>query len=302
MTQQEQQLLKGLTDRVNGTTLQNKDADAEQALRGALGSNPDALYILCQTVLMQQFALDNSGRQLAEARAEVQRLQQAQKPQEHGSFLGNLFGLGKSDDAPQPAAAPAQGATGYAPVHNPGMPSQQGYGQPLPQQTGYGQPMPQAGYGYGQPGVPYGYSAAPAGGGLFSGGGGFLQGAAQTAAGVVAGEFAFRALEDVFRGGGGRGFGGTEVVNNYYDDSGDRGPGDGFADRLQAADGLDGSISPDIEDRRGDASGFLGGGNDDTFSAGSDGDDSSNDDSGGDSDYGGDDFSSDDSGGSSDGF
>lgn len=169
MTQQEQGLLKGLTDRVNGTVLSNKDAEAENMLRGALGSNPDALYILCQTVLVQQFAMDNTQRQLTEARAELDRLKQA-KPEEHGSFLGNLFGLGKSDSTPV-QTAPAQG--GYAPVHNPGVPMPQpGYGQPMPQPS-YGQPMPQA---YGQPVAPYGYGAPSMGGGLFGGGGGFLQG------------------------------------------------------------------------------------------------------------------------------
>lgn len=299
MTQQEQQLLKGLTDRVNGTSLQNKDAEAESMLQGALSKNPDALYILCQTVLVQQFAMDNAQRQLTEARAELDRLRQAAKPQEHGSFLGNLFGLGKSDDTTPAQTTSAQG--GYAPVHNPGQPPQAGYGQPAPQ-PGYGQPMPQT---YGQPMPPYGYGAPPVmGGGPFGGGGGFLQGAAQTAAGVVAGEFAFRALEDVFHGfgggGEGRGFGGgTEVVNNYYGDADDRGSGDGFADRLQQADGLDGSISPDIEDRRGDSSGFLGGSGDgDNFAASDDTDYSSDDSSGG----GGDDFSSGDSGDSNDSY
>ncbi len=305
MTQQEQELLKGLTDRINGTALTNKDTEAETMLRSALGNNPDALYILCQTVLVQQFAMDNTQRQLTEVRAELDRLRQAAKPQEHGSFLGNLFGLGKGDDTPPPPA-PAQG--GYAPVHNPGVPPQPGYGQPVPQQ-GYGQPMPQ-GYGvpYGQPGPQYGYGVPAAGGGMFGGGGGFLQGAAQTAAGVVAGEFAFRALEDVFHGFGGggedRGFGaGSEVVNNYYDDSGDRGSGDGFADRLQQADGLDGSMSPDIEDRRGESSGFLGGSgdtsDDSAFDAGSDGDSADN---GSADSFGSDDYSSGDSGGSDDGF
>ncbi len=298
MTQQEQELLKGLTDRVKGTSLSNKDAEAESMLRGALGNNPDALYILCQTALVQQFAMSNAQRQLTEARAELDRLRQAAKPQEHGSFLGNLFGLGKSDNSASAQTAPAQG--GYAPVPSSSLPPQAGYGQPIPQ-PGYGQPVPQA---YGQPMSPYGYGAPPvAGGGPFGGGGGFLQSAAQTAAGVVAGEFAFRALEDVFHGfgggGEGRGFGGgSEVVNNYYGDAGDRGSGDGFGDRLQQADGLDSSISPDIEDRRGDSSGFLGGSGDgDNFAASGDSDYGGTDDS-----SGGDDFSSGDSGDSNDSY
>lgn len=266
MTQQEQQLLNGLIERVNGTQLQNKDSEAEQLLQGALGKSPDALYILSQTVLVQQFAMENAQKQLTEARAEIERLQTAAKPQEHGSFLGNLFGLGKSDDepAPQPAASPtappysagyAGAPTGYAPVRV-AAPVQYVPQQPPQAQPGYGQP----GYGYGG-GAPMGGGMfGGGGGGMFGGGGGFLQGAMQTAAGVVAGEFAFKAIEGMFHGGGERGFGGgSEVVNNYYDnDSSNTDSSGGFGDRLRDADGLGGGISPDIEDRRGESHGFFG--------------------------------------------
>ena len=250
MTQQEQQLLNGLIQRVNGTQVQNKDSEAEQLLNSSLQRNPDALYILCQTVLVQQFALDKSQRDLQAARAELEQAKQDASKQEHGSFLGNLFGLGKSDDKPTQApaiqASSAQG-TGYTPVNTPSAP-----------QYTSGQAPPPPGYGYGGSYAQPGY-APPMGGGMFGGGGGFLQGAMQTAAGVVAGEFAFRAIEDVFSGfgHGGRGFEGGETVNNYYE-GGDSGRGDGFGDRLQAADGYDSGLSPDIEDRRGDAQGFLG--------------------------------------------
>jgi uncharacterized protein len=264
MTQQEQQLINGLIQRVNGTQVQNKDADAENLLQRSLGPNPDALYILSQTVLVQQFALENVQKQLSAAQEEIQQLRQnaSQSGEKHGSFLGNLFGLNKDDDSRTAQPAPSA-PTGYQPVHNP-APPQPGYGQGYGQQ-GYGQQgypqQPPPGYGYG---APAGYGApmpgAPMGGGIFGGGAGFLQGAAQTAAGVVAGEFAFRAIEDVFQGFGGerRGFegGGTEIVNNYYDDRGDG--GSSFGDRLAAADGNDGGISPDIEDRRGEGHGFLG--------------------------------------------
>ena len=62
MTQQEQQLLSGLIDRVNKTPINDKDTEAEQALRSGLSGNPDALYVLSQTVLVQQFALENAQR------------------------------------------------------------------------------------------------------------------------------------------------------------------------------------------------------------------------------------------------
>ena len=276
MTQQEQQLLSGLIERVNGTQLASKDAEAENLLNSAFQRNPDAVYILCQTVLVQQFAMDNAQRQLVAARAEIDGLKQA-KPEQHGSFLGNLFGLGKGDDAPQQAPPPQSATvaygqpTGYAPVHNPAAPPY-GYAQ-QPPPPGYGPGgYPQAGYG----------SPMGGGGGMFGSGGGFLQGAMQTAAGVVAGEFAFRAIEDVFHGfggGGERGFGGGgEVVNNYYDNDSSSNDGSSFGDRLQSADNLGSGMSPDIEDRRGDSRGFLGNndGSDTPAFADDNSDDSSN--------------------------
>ena len=293
MTQQEQQLLSGLISRVNGTQLASKDGEAENLLNSAFAGNPDALYVLCQTVLVQQFAMDNAQRQLTAARAELDALKQQVKPEQHGSFLGNLFGLGKTDDAPPQQAAPTPPAvaagyasqpTGYAPVHSPVAPM-------------YPQQPPPPGYGYGGGYPQPGYAAPMGGGGMFGGGGGFLQGAMQTAAGVVAGEFAFRAIEDVFHGfggGGGRGFGGgSEVVNNYYDSAPTH--DGGLADRLQSADGLGNGISPDIEDRRGESQGFMG------ANDGSDSDTSAfADDNGGTDDAGFDDSSSFDDGSSSD--
>ena len=101
------------------------------------------------------------------------------------------------------------------------------------------------------------------GGGMFGGGGGFLQGAMQTAAGVVAGEMAFRAIEDIFSSHSGHGFtGGNEVVNNYYDSDNSRDDNGSFGDRLASANNYDGGVSSDIEDRRGEASGFFDNNND----------------------------------------
>src|ERR1700745_4273483 len=86
MTPQEQQMLQGLIQRVNQTQLPEKDTDAEEMLQQTLGRNPDALYILAQTVLVQQYALDQAQKQLADLRTQ----QQAQ-PKRATSFLGTLL-------------------------------------------------------------------------------------------------------------------------------------------------------------------------------------------------------------------
>jgi hypothetical protein len=235
MTSQEQQMLQGLIARVNQTQVTEKDSDAEQMLGASLGRNPDALYILAQTVLVQGYGLEQAQKQLADARQQVddlqQQLAQQQAQPKHTSFLGSL--LGRDEPAPPPAVpAQYQQVPGY-PQGGPQGGYQPGYGQ-----SGYGQPYPPAGYG--APG--YG---APAGGG------GFLRGAMQTAAGVAAGALAFEGVESLFHGFGhaagygsefapmGGGFGGgprEEVINNYY---GDAAPGHehgGQADNLSGFD------------------------------------------------------------------
>jgi uncharacterized protein len=223
MTAQEQQMLQGLTDRVNQTKLPEKDEEAEQMLEQTLGRNPDALYILAQTVLVQQYALEQAQKQLADAREQADQLRQqmlpppGQQSRHSTSFLGNLLGL--KDDEPvrsntpqqPPPYAPVQG---YAPV--PGYGGGPVYGQP-----GYGPPVGYGGGGFGAPQS-----------------GGFLRSAAQTAAGVAAGALAFEGIESLMHGFGhaagygsefGTGFGGVggfggagrpeEIVNNYYGDT-----------------------------------------------------------------------------------
>lgn len=218
MTPQEEQLLNALIDRLNQTTLQEKDPDAEALLNQKLGANPDALYMLAQTVLVQNIALDQAKAQVNQLQQQVQQLQQHPQPAHTTSFLGRL--LGERDDqqspSPQPATLVQQQALapGYQQV-----PSQ--YAPPPPQQ---GQPYAQ----YGQP--QYQQTQYVPVGGQPS----FLRGAMQTAAGVAAGALAFEGVESILHGfgGGGYGWGGpgygaggfgerpVEVINNYYDQPG----------------------------------------------------------------------------------
>ncbi|RXH56414.1 DUF2076 domain-containing protein [Granulicella sibirica] len=269
MTAQEQQLLQGLTDRISKTPLDEKDPEAEQYLQQTLGRNPDALYILAQTVLVQQYALDNAQKQLAdlktqledtrtqldEAQQQAQRAVQQQVPQpKHTSFLGNLLGM-KDDDALPP---PPQ--TQYAPVQQGPRPgsfasNQQQYSAPPP--PPYAQPQYAPQYGAPQYAPPQ-YGAPQYGAPQYappSQGGSFLRSAATTAAGVAAGAIAFEGIESLVHGfehNGGQSmgsFGGNpspreEIINNYY---GDSSPSEHHSDHL----------SPDIEDRRNDTRQFA---------------------------------------------
>jgi uncharacterized protein len=210
VTPQEEQLLQALIERVNSTQLQEKDPDAEGLLNRSFGSNPDALYILAQTVLVQNIALEQAKVQVTQLQ---QQLQQArQQPAHATSFLGSL--LGRHDPQPEPPAPPAQ--TQFQPVQQPQFQSVQ-QPQYIPAQPP--QYMPAA---TGQPS--------------------FLRGAMQTAAGVAAGALAFEGVEAALHGVmghpgyswggpaigmGGFGMGGgfdrpveETVVNNYYDPPG----------------------------------------------------------------------------------
>lgn len=211
MTPQEQQLLNSLAERVNSTHLEEKDPDAEAFLNRSFNPNPDALYILAQTVLVQNIAIEQAKAQIAQLQLQAQ---QARQPAHATSFLGNLLGHRDPEPAPPPQAnvAPA-----YPPpvrtqyVETSYQPAQQGPYQSVPQQY-----------------VPTG-SAQPS----------FLRGAMQTAAGVAAGALAFEGVESVLHGlsghpgygwgepamgMGGFGMGGgmerpvdETVINNYYD-------------------------------------------------------------------------------------
>jgi hypothetical protein len=218
MNQQEQQMIGELAERLRTAPAPQIDRDADDFIRRTIGSRPDAVYILTQTVLLQQMALD-------QANARIQDLEQGARVPQQGFLPGQ----------PQ----------GYA---------QSAYAEPV-----YQAPPPRSGFSN------------------------FLHNAAQTAAGVVAGEVAFDAISSIFGGHRGGGFfegggimpGGETIVNNYYGDREqggfDPGRGDGNSRFEQAADDSDPGVSSDIEDDRGDSGGddFADTGGDD-YSGGDD--------------------------------
>ena len=113
MTPQEEQLLNALVERVNQTQLQEKDPDAEALLNGSLGPNPDALYILAQTVLVQNIALEQAKAQVTQLQ---QQTQQARQPAHATSFLGSLLGH-RDPEPPRPAYQPVNPQFTQAAVH-----------------------------------------------------------------------------------------------------------------------------------------------------------------------------------------
>jgi uncharacterized protein len=197
MTPQEQKMLDDLIARVDNTRLDEKDPEATQRIEDWSRRNPDAAYILAQTVLVQNYALEQAKSQIQSLQQQVVQHPALAQPKP-ASFLGGLFG---HKDEPRPQQAQLQ-QPGYTPV--PQYAAPQGYGQP----SGYPPPA------YGVP----------------QGGSSFLRSAATTAAGVAAGALAFEGIESLMHGfghaagfGGGYGFGDIggrpeeTIINNYYD-------------------------------------------------------------------------------------
>jgi hypothetical protein len=211
MTPDERQMLSDLFDRIRSTATGARDPQAEAFINDAMRAAPFAPYVLAQTVLVQQQALDGAARRISEL--EAQTRQSAPEPQQETSFLGNLgrslFGGPSTSTSTPPQARPgAYDASAYQRSQG----QQPNYAPP----PSYAPPQQQGGPWGGAP-------AAPSGGG-------FLSGALHTAAGVAGGVLLGNALEGMIggRGGGGglfgggglasSGFGGTrETVNNYYE-------------------------------------------------------------------------------------
>ncbi len=207
MTPQERQMLADLFERVRSAATGGRDAEAEAFIGEAVRAQPYAPYVLAQTTLVQQHALEAAAQRIAELEA---RVAAAAAPPQETSFLGNLgktlFGGGAS---PAPAPRSTYDASAY---------QRMGGGDPAGARQPAYAPPPQAG--------PWGAPAAP------SAGGGFLANAMTTAAGVAGGMMVANTLESLLGGrsglfggrsvgGLGGGFGGGETINNYYESAPD---------------------------------------------------------------------------------
>jgi uncharacterized protein len=118
MTPEERQMLTDLAQKITQAPAPARDPEADELIRTQIGSRPDALYMLTQTVLIQNIALDHAKQQIQQLE---QRAAQSSAQQAPTSFLGSLFGSHPS----QPAAAPAQTpGYGQAPPPPPYAPAQ----------------------------------------------------------------------------------------------------------------------------------------------------------------------------------
>ncbi|MBV9505925.1 MAG: DUF2076 family protein [Acidobacteriia bacterium] len=270
MTDQERQMIEALAKRIQDAPAPQIDRDADDVIRRTIGARPDALYILTQTVLIQEMALTQAKAQIDELK------QRGSAGASSSSFLGST-----------PAERGSQ-AGGWGQESRGDRPG--GYRGSSYQEPAYQQPQ--------APPPQYAPPSQPSGGGAFSG---FLRNAATTAAGVVAGELAFSSLASIFGhhqggffGGGGEFFSGGSpvspvsetIINNYYDDDRDRGARNDWTDDNTRGDEdrYASASDSDPQDVSDDGSDVSDDGSDDGSDDYSSGDDSSYDDGSGSSD------------------
>ena len=83
MTQDELQLLTQLAYKIEQTPAVQKDPQADELIRTRIASRPDAVYLLTQTVMIQNLALEQAKKQIQDLQSRAPQ----GAPQSGGSFL-----------------------------------------------------------------------------------------------------------------------------------------------------------------------------------------------------------------------
>jgi hypothetical protein len=96
MTPDDRHLITGLFDRMRDLGTLTKDRDAEALINQSVRSLPDAPYVLVQSVLVQEQALQQADARIQDLEDKLRSLRENQPAQQSGgSFLGGLFGRGR---------------------------------------------------------------------------------------------------------------------------------------------------------------------------------------------------------------
>src|SRR5580698_8653058 len=113
MTEQERQLISGLGDRIRSAPAPQIDRDAYDLILHTIGTRSDALYILTQTVLIQEMALSQAKAQIEELQRQPANYSGA--PQQGGFLPGSYQGSGyQSSSYAAPPPPPPQSGGGFS--------------------------------------------------------------------------------------------------------------------------------------------------------------------------------------------
>jgi hypothetical protein len=100
VTPEEQRLLSDLAGKIAQTPAPPRDPEAEEFIRKNIGSRPDALYLMTQTVLIQNMALQQAQQQIRDLQ------QRAPQPGYPAASSGSFLGGGYQTQPQQPQYAP----------------------------------------------------------------------------------------------------------------------------------------------------------------------------------------------------
>ena len=99
MTPEERQLIAGLFDRMRSYGLPEKDREAEALINQSVRANPDAPYMLVQSVLVQEQALQAANDRVTQLEDELRELRgDARAPARSGGFLSGVWGGGRREE------------------------------------------------------------------------------------------------------------------------------------------------------------------------------------------------------------
>lgn len=108
MTPQERDLIMTVAKRLHGAAAPRKEPEADALIRQQIGNQPDALYLLTQAVIVQEFGLRQAKERVTQLETEVQQARSQPQAPQQGGFLGGL--LGGQGAAPVSRATTAQAA------------------------------------------------------------------------------------------------------------------------------------------------------------------------------------------------
>jgi hypothetical protein len=220
MSPEERQLIAGLFERMRRFGSPEKDRDAEALIGQQIRALPDATYMLVQSVLVQEQALESAQTRIQELEERVQQLEgSSEPPRKSGGFLGGYWGRrDEQREDSRPSSVPQVGARATPPAYESRQP-------------------------WSQPGAPPA-QGAPAGGG-------FMRSAISTAAGVAGGVLLADSLRSMLGGHGGSAWGGSPVGVSTQQHSADQAAQDAADDAAQ--DSADDAAQDSADDAAQDA-------------------------------------------------
>jgi hypothetical protein len=232
MSPEERHLLAGLFERTKSAATAPRDREAEDFIADQVKGQPAAPYLLAQTVIVQEQALEGANARIQE----LEGLVKALESRGAGGLLGGFLGGGRRTQASPPSFSQPGGPWGPQP----------GYAPPPPQYPGY--------------------APEPAGGGFLRGA---LGTAAGVAGGVLLADsirnlFAHGGMGGMSNLGIASGYtpaSETTIINNYYGDEAGGSDGSGHPAHTHDAGYETGGYDDDgySSDAGYDDSGFGGG-------------------------------------------